>query len=238
MEAEAKKDGKEASPEKFTSAKILIFRASDEFFALPLTDISSIGEEVNAAGLPQMPGFIEGILTVRGEMIPAVHLAKRLQLEILEKTDKTRHIIIKREQGQLALIVDELIEIMRFESKKLQAVPEYLQQTAHAPYITGIFESAKGVTSILDLKILFSKAQIDQLSSFEKISEFHKRKRGSVETEAQIHKKEKIEQIKTLIKAQLAPGQKDKPAANESEADKPKDEVSHEEKKDLKKTGS
>lgn len=259
MGAEIKKTGqktdddKQAGHIKLAAEKILIFRAADEFFALPLTDISSIGEEVDAATLPQMPSFIEGILTVRGQMIPAIHLAKRLQLEVLEKTDNMRHIILKREKGQLALIVDELVEIMRFDSSNIQPVPEYLESTAHAPYIIGIFEAKQGVTSILDIKILFSKQQIDQLASFEQVTDLHKRRKGTVETGEAEKKKEKIEQIKNLIKTQLAPGASSKtsskdasqvsPETSDDQLQKPKferskDKPPKEEKKDLKKTGT
>jgi purine-binding chemotaxis protein CheW len=222
-----KTDSSSNKGEAVASEKILIFRASDELFALPLKQISFVGLEVDAASLPQMPVFIEGILSVRGEMIPAIHLAKRLQLETQKKTDDSRHIALKREEGELALIVDEVIEISVFESDMLNPLPKFLESTAHAPYLTGIFESPQGVVSFLDVDVLFSDSQMEELASFEKLSQLREQGQERVGEKEKAHHEQR-QKLEKLVSSKLNESKKDEPNSDDgsaSEDSEPEDET-------------
>ena len=72
---------------------------------------------------PDMPDFLEGVVDIRGEMIPVMAIRKKLTLPAAEKTEKTKFLVFPTKQGKMACIVDGISRILKIDDNNVQAFP-------------------------------------------------------------------------------------------------------------------
>jgi purine-binding chemotaxis protein CheW len=70
--------------------QLVIFRLAKEEYGLPITKVQEINRLVPITKLPQTPSFMEGIINLRGRIIPVIDLRKRFQLATIEQSDENR----------------------------------------------------------------------------------------------------------------------------------------------------
>ena len=79
---------------KLDELQMVIFRLANEEYALPITKVQEINRLVPITKMPQTPSFLEGIINLRGRIIPVLDMRKRFQLEAAAYNDDTRIIIV------------------------------------------------------------------------------------------------------------------------------------------------
>jgi purine-binding chemotaxis protein CheW len=104
--------------------------------------------------VPNNPSFIEGIIKLRGEVIPVLDLKKRFKLGTYdENSQHTRFIIAETDEKPIAFIVDEVREVLRLEDKDIGPIPDVV--AIGKEYITGTVENNGRLVILLDMaKIL------------------------------------------------------------------------------------
>lgn len=97
-------------------SEIAVFKIDNEEFAFDIEDVQEIIKYEEITPIPDAPEFIEGILNLRGQVIPIMSLPKRLNFE--EKIDeKTKIIVCLIKDERIGFIVDDVIEILFVEDK-------------------------------------------------------------------------------------------------------------------------
>lgn len=137
------------------SQKILTFILEQQRFAIHLEAIERVIRAQAITKLTDSPHFIEGVIDYHGEVIAVINLRKRLGYPFTEIKLSDRLIIVKSPNRKLALIVDEVEDIMLpdtndlFESKEIDSGLKY----------ANILRDDKGIVFIYDLEKLLSKAE-------------------------------------------------------------------------------
>ena len=103
--------------------QLVIFALAKEEYGLPITKVQEINRMVPIAKLPQTPSFVEGIINLRGRVLPVIDLRKRFQLAVSEHTDATRIIIVDVEGQTVGVIVDAVNEVVRLSSSQVEPAP-------------------------------------------------------------------------------------------------------------------
>ena len=96
-----------------TELQVTVFRFAKEEYALPITKVKSIIKLLPITKMPNAPLFMEGIINLRGEIIPIVDLRPRFNLSIQPATDESRIIIVDINQQMAGIIVDCVDEVIR-----------------------------------------------------------------------------------------------------------------------------
>jgi len=97
-------------------SEIAVFRIDNEEFAFDIEDVQEIIKYEEITPVPDAPEFIEGILNLRGQVIPIMSLPKRLDFE--ERIDeKTKIIVCLIRNERIGFIVDDVVEILFVEDK-------------------------------------------------------------------------------------------------------------------------
>jgi len=91
--------------------QLVVFRLAKEEYGLPITKVQEINRLVPITKLPQTPSFMEGIINLRGRIIPVIDLRKRFSLAISEHNDDTRIIIVEVSGQTVGIIVDAVTEV-------------------------------------------------------------------------------------------------------------------------------
>lgn len=116
--------------------QLVIFRLAKEEYGLPITKVQEINRLVPITKLPQTPSFMEGIINLRGRIIPVVDLRKRFQLAATEYDEDTRIIIVEVNGQTVGIIVDAVNEVVRLRTDSIEPPPPAF--VLDARYIEGV----------------------------------------------------------------------------------------------------
>jgi purine-binding chemotaxis protein CheW len=130
--------------------QVVAFRVGPQEFALDILQVERILRYERPAPLPQAPAFLEGVIRYEGGAVPVVDLRKRLELADPVR-EETRLVVLLLEDQRIAVVVDEVLEVMRVDSATITAPPPVVRGLA-APYIAGII--TRGERTIVLLQVL------------------------------------------------------------------------------------
>lgn len=116
--------------------QLVVFRLAKEEYGLPITKVQEINRLVPITKLPQTPSFMEGIINLRGRIIPVIDLRKRFSLAISEHNDDTRIIIVEVSGQTVGIIVDAVTEVVRLPAASVEPPPPTF--ILDARYIYGV----------------------------------------------------------------------------------------------------
>ena len=139
--------------------QLVIFRLSSEEYGLPITKVQEINRVVPVTKLPQTPSFMEGIINLRGRVIPVIDLRKRFGLTEAAHTDDTRIIIVEVDGQTVGATVDAVTEVVRIPSAQVDPPPPSF--ILDAEYIHGVAKMEGRLIILLNIdKILTSQETI------------------------------------------------------------------------------
>ncbi len=145
---------------------LVVFRLGSESYGLHLEEV----REIIMAGLitpvPRAPSFIEGVLNLRGEVIPVLDLRARFGLDRAERTSLSRIVITTIGGVYTGLVVDAVDEVRNVDQRRLEDPPKVTAVGANA-YITQVVRTDAGVIFLLDIQRLLSDGEGRQLEAFQ-----------------------------------------------------------------------
>lgn len=106
--------------------QIVIFKLNDEEFCVDIMDVLEIIRMQTITKVPDVPSFVEGIINLRGTVIPIIDLKKRLKLKLTDYDDDTRIIIIKINEKSVGFIVDSVTEVLHVENDSIKEAPDII----------------------------------------------------------------------------------------------------------------
>lgn len=143
--------------------QIVVFRLSSEVCGVNTSQVKEIVKFEELTKMPKMPNFIDGILNLRGMVVPVVNLTKRFNLGETEVTKKTKIIIIEIEEKLIGFIVDDVTEILKLSSQEIESTPDIIQKS-YNHYLEYVGKKDNMLISILDLSKILTDKELDKLS--------------------------------------------------------------------------
>jgi purine-binding chemotaxis protein CheW len=141
-------------------SQLVVFTLEKEEFACNIEDVREVLKMVRVTPLPRSLDFVEGVINLRGEVIPVIDLRKRFGLAEVERNDESRIIIVEVESRMVGLIVDSVSEVIRIQNSDIQDSPDQVAGK-HTELIVGVGKVSGRLLIILNLEqILTSEEQI------------------------------------------------------------------------------
>ncbi|HET8623191.1 MAG TPA: chemotaxis protein CheW [Gemmatimonadales bacterium] len=137
--------------------QLVAFRVGTQEFALEISQVERILRYERPAPLPKAPDFLEGVVTYEGVPVPVVDLRKRLELAAA-LDDQTRLMVLGLEDQKVAVIVDEVREVLRVDSTTIIAPPPIVRGLA-AAYIAGLVTRGERTLVLLQASRLLSSTE-------------------------------------------------------------------------------
>lgn len=106
--------------------QIVIFKLKNEEFCVDIMQVLEIIRMQNITKVPDVPDFVEGIINLRGTVIPIIDLKKRLKLKLVDYDDDTRIIIIKIGNKSVGFIVDSVTEVLHVDNDSIKEAPDFI----------------------------------------------------------------------------------------------------------------
>ncbi|MGE5474727.1 MAG: chemotaxis protein CheW [Ignavibacteriales bacterium] len=130
----------------------VIFRIDDKDFGIEIQHVHEIDrlKEVVINPVPKAPDYVEGIINLRGEVVPVLDLRKKLGLPVKEIGRETRILIVKMENKTIGLIVDMVLRVINIDSKEITITPEEISDV-NTRFFSGIVRLEKRITLLLNI---------------------------------------------------------------------------------------
>jgi purine-binding chemotaxis protein CheW len=135
------------------------FRLDNEDYAIAITKIQEIILMKPITRIPQVPDFIEGLINLRGSVIPIVNLRKRFGLLPREIDDETRTIVVNVHEKTVGCVVDAVTQVMRINRDQIQPPPLGVMAVNHQ-YLAGLAKLDDRLMIILDIDKLFQAEEL------------------------------------------------------------------------------
>jgi len=104
-------------------AQLCTFRIGGEDYALDIMRVREIIHPLPVTPVPRSPAFVEGVIRLRGDVIPVVDVRKRFGLPTAPATRASRFLVVTVARQRLALVVDEVCEVVRLPRSEIRPAP-------------------------------------------------------------------------------------------------------------------
>ncbi len=148
---ESSGDQELASTELESCLEFLCVRVSNEIYGINIMDIKEIIKSREVTEIPRSPGFVSGVISLRGTIIPVIDMLLRLGLPRNKVTGKERIVVISVDQSYCGLLVDEVIQVVRVNKESMEPAPSVLEGIDR-DFVSGIGRSEGRLIIILNLK--------------------------------------------------------------------------------------
>jgi len=146
--------------------KFAVFKIGGEDFGVEINRIVEILKTQKIHSLPDLPDFLSGVVTVRGEVIPLLNLKKRFGFE--SSAEKEHILIIKCDSEKIGLLVDEIKEIIPLATEEI-TVPPSIFKGLKRRYLTGLGKKGDRIIILLNIDDLLTSEEKIMLKESEGI---------------------------------------------------------------------
>lgn len=135
--------------------QLVTFSIGEEEFGVDILKVQEIIRTMEITKVPRAPEFVEGVINLRGKVIPIVDLRKRFGLEARDHDKHTRIIVIEINQMIVGFVVDSVSEVLRIPSNTVEPPPPVVSGL-ESEYISGVGKLQDRLLILLDLNRLLS----------------------------------------------------------------------------------
>ena len=135
--------------------QLVSFRLGDEEYGVDILNVQEIIKMMEITRVPNSPDFVEGVINLRGKVLPVIDLRKRLGLPKKEHDKATRIIVVEMDKKIVGFIVDSVSEVLRIPSSALEAPPQ-MSNGVGEEFISAVGKLNDKLLILLDLKRILS----------------------------------------------------------------------------------
>ncbi len=138
--------------------QLVTFSIGEEEFGVEILKVQEIIRMLDITRVPKAPDFVEGVINLRGKVIPVIDLRRRFGLEAKGHDKKTRIIVIEISQMIVGFVVDSVSEVLRIPAGTIEPPPPVISGL-DSEYISGVGKLDDRLLIMLDLNRLLSKEE-------------------------------------------------------------------------------
>ena len=138
--------------EELNDEQMVVFRLAEEQFAVTVSQVQEINRLSRITKVPRAPEYVEGVVNLRGDVIPVIDLRKRFELATREYNQFNRIIVSDFDKKKVGIIVDEVLEVLRVPKKNVEPAPGIVQESNIQNFLEGLANLGERMIMMLDLK--------------------------------------------------------------------------------------
>lgn len=150
--------------DSYEMLQLVSFRVGKELFVLSITQIQEIIRPTEIVAIPRSPEFVEGVINLRGRIIPVIDLRKRFYVEAVGEANKVRIIVAEIDDVIVGLMVDAVEEVLRIDTSHLDNAPS-IAVGIEQKFVQGIVKNKGQMLILLNVNELFNTDEAQLLKS-------------------------------------------------------------------------
>jgi purine-binding chemotaxis protein CheW len=144
--------------------QLVTFEVHGEEFAVDILAVQEINRMMELTRVPQSPPEVEGVINLRGKIIPVLDLRKRFNFSASERSEHNRIIVVEVHSKVLGFIVDRVHEVLRIPSDIVEPAPAMIC-SIDSDFIAGVGKLKDRLLILLDLPKLFSAETVTRAAA-------------------------------------------------------------------------
>ncbi|HWP35272.1 MAG TPA: chemotaxis protein CheW [Thermodesulfobacteriota bacterium] len=158
--------GQERRASPVQELQLVCFRMGGEEFALSIMRIREIVRPQRIARVPRAPAFVEGVINLRGTILPVVDLRRRLGIPHDPDERRARFLVVGLEQSLVVFVVDEVKEVIRAPRDAVLPAPA-LVRGVDASYLLGVLPVGERLVMLLHPERVLTAAETADLRAMQ-----------------------------------------------------------------------
>jgi len=142
--------------------QLVSFNIGDEEFGVDILKVQEINRMVEITRVPNSPDYVEGVINLRGKVIPIIYMRKRLGMPAKPLDKDTRIIVVEIDKKVIGFIVDSVNEVLRI-NKSITEPPPSMVAGIDSDFITAIAKLEDRLLILLDLEKILTKSEVDEI---------------------------------------------------------------------------
>jgi purine-binding chemotaxis protein CheW len=142
--------------------QVVGFRIGDETFGVRISHVREIVRVPEITAVPNAPDYMEGVINLRGKIIPVMDLRKRFGERDVQSDKKNRILVVELESKLVGLIVKSASEVIKIPPSEIEA-PASLLQEGEMGFVTGVGKLNGRLIILVDLNKLLQKGDWNRL---------------------------------------------------------------------------
>ena len=135
------------------SLQVVTFRVGSEDYGLHIMRVQEIIRVVETVKVPKAPVYVEGVINLRGKIIPIIDLRKRMMKAVTCYSDASRIIVVDTSGRLAGLVVDAVIDVVMLNSEDVEPCPS-IDDSKRSEYIMGVGRQGDRLITVLSLESL------------------------------------------------------------------------------------
>jgi purine-binding chemotaxis protein CheW len=146
----------EQKKDKLDLLQLVSFKIGNEEFGVDILNVQEINRMTQITKVPNSPEFVEGVINLRGRIIPVIDLRSRIGIIKKDADKNTRIVVIEIQEKIIGFIVDAVKEVLRIPADITEAPPE-LVNGIDSEFIKAVGKLDDRLLILLDLEKIISK---------------------------------------------------------------------------------
>jgi purine-binding chemotaxis protein CheW len=131
--------------------QLVSFNIGEEEFGVDILKVQEINRMLDVTRVPNAPEFVDGVINLRGKVIPIINLRRRFGMHRIEHDKNTRIIVVELTENVVGFVVDAVQEVLRIP-RSVTEPPPSLAGRVKAEYITAVGKLEDRLLILLDLE--------------------------------------------------------------------------------------
>jgi purine-binding chemotaxis protein CheW len=143
--------------------QLVSFKIGDEEFGVDILQVQEINRMLEVTRVPNAPEFVDGVINLRGKVIPIIALRRRFGMERKENDKNTRIVVVELDGKIVGFVVDAVREVLRIP-KSVTEPPPPIVAGIGAEYIRAVGKLEGRLLILLDLKGVLSEGEKEEIA--------------------------------------------------------------------------
>lgn len=142
--------------------QFVIFKLGQQNYCVDIMNIGGITEYKGATKVPESPYFVEGVINLRGSIIPIINLKKRFSIPETIKAEDCRVVLYNLNGSEIGFLVDEANQVIKIDSQDIDPTPDIIKGE-DKEYIDGVGKVGQEIVIVLDLAKILTENEREQI---------------------------------------------------------------------------
>ncbi len=146
--------------------QVVSFRLGNEEYGVDIAQVQEIIRMVEITHVPRAPKFMEGVINLRGQLIPIIDLRTRFGMPRIDATKNTRIVVTEIGNKRVGIVVDSVSEVLNIPIENVEDAPEMIAGVG-TEYIQGVGKINERLIIMLDLTMVISTEEKQALEQID-----------------------------------------------------------------------
>jgi purine-binding chemotaxis protein CheW len=146
------------------TVQVVSFKLGSEEYGVEIAQVQEINRMVAVTHVPRAPQFMEGVINLRGQLIPIIDLRARFGMPRVEHTKNTRIVVTDIGAKRVGMVVDSVSEVLRLATDAIEDAPEMITGV-DTEYIRGVGKIEDRLIILLDLAKIITGTEKRELEA-------------------------------------------------------------------------